>query len=346
MLEVAIKKKLGKFELNIEFCVQNEAVALLGASGCGKSITLKCIAGIETPDEGYIILNGKVLFDSKNKINLPSQVRRTGYLFQNYALFPNMTVKENIAFGIYKNSDKDKLVKKYIDKLRLSGLEDKRPAQLSGGQQQRTALARMLAFEAEIIMFDEPLSALDSFLKWELEQELLEVFADVDKTILYVSHDRGEAYRLCEKIIIMEQGKLVDFSEKHSLFQNPTTVTGTILTGCKNIDEISSIKDGYILAKGWQVEFKIPDKFTFKNVQYVAIRSHLLNIGSHGDNVFNAEIVEIIEDVFNWIVLLKLSPTSDRMFRWVLNKKSAPPLTKGALIEVSIPNTDVIFLEH
>lgn len=325
MLEVAIKKKLGEFTLEVNFGADNERVAILGASGCGKSMTLKCIAGIETPDEGLIVLNGQVLFDSKNRINLSPQARKTGYLFQNYALFPNMTVWQNIAFGLDKHADRDKLVKAYIEKLRLTGLEDKRPARLSGGQQQRTALARMLATETEIIMFDEPLSALDSFLKWELEQELLEIFSAFNKTILYVSHDRGEVYRLCEKIIILEKGAIVSYADKHELFHRPDTVTGTILTGCKNIATVTGIHNGRAHVAGWQAGFQLPPGRSAEKIRYVAIRSHLMTLNTECENVFNAEIADIIEDVFDWIVLLKLTPLSDRLFRWVLSKKNAPP---------------------
>ena len=194
MLDVDFTKKLGEFELRAKFSIANEKLAILGASGCGKSMTLKCIAGIETPDSGHIILNDRVLYDSSKGINLPPQKRRVGYLFQNYALFPNMTVAQNIGFALEGKTAKNNIVKEFIQKLRLQGLENKYPAQLSGGQQQRTALARMLALDTEMIMFDEPLSALDSFLKWELEQELLDIFAGFDRPILYVSHDRGEVF--------------------------------------------------------------------------------------------------------------------------------------------------------
>ena len=153
-LRVSIKKKLRDFTLDVEFSVRDEVFALLGASGCGKSITLKCIAGIETPDEGLIILNGRTLYDSKNKINLPPQVRRAGYLFQNYALFPNMTVAQNITFAA--TGDKVTKLAQNIKRFHLDGLENAYPNKLSGGQCQRVAFARVLASHAEILLLDEP----------------------------------------------------------------------------------------------------------------------------------------------------------------------------------------------
>ena len=141
-LKVSIRKKLRDFVLDVDFEVRDEIFALLGASGSGKSITLKCIAGIDTPDEGEIILNGRTLFDSAKKINLPPQLRRAGYLFQNYALFPNMTVAENILFAAV--GDKISKLKENLSRFQLDGLENVYPHELSGGQQQRVALARVL----------------------------------------------------------------------------------------------------------------------------------------------------------------------------------------------------------
>lgn len=165
-LDVQIKKILRDFVLNVEFSVRDEVFTLLGASGCGKSMTLKMIAGIETPDAGRIILNGRTLFDSAKKINLPPQARRVGYLFQNYALFPNMTVSENILFAAVGTRDEKILrLKENLTRFELDGLEKSYPHELSGGQAQRVAFARVLASHAEILLLDEPFSALDSHLK-------------------------------------------------------------------------------------------------------------------------------------------------------------------------------------
>ena len=192
-LYVDIEKRLGAFRLQSKFEVADETLALLGASGCGKSVTLKCIAGIMTPDRGRIVLNGRVLFDSEKKIDLTPQQRRVGYLFQQYALFPNMTVEQNILCGIRAGSRSEKrtLLSEKIRLFRLEGLEKKHPAQLSGGQQQRVALARILCSEPQAILLDEPFSALDSYLKWNLELELSDLLAGFRGPILWVSHELG-----------------------------------------------------------------------------------------------------------------------------------------------------------
>ncbi|MHC1718388.1 MAG: sulfate/molybdate ABC transporter ATP-binding protein [Acidaminococcaceae bacterium] len=345
MLDVDFTKKLGEFELKVKFAITSEKLAILGASGCGKSMTLKCIAGIETPDSGRIVLNDRVLYDSSKGINLPPQKRRVGYLFQNYALFPNMTVAQNIGFALEGKTDRNNIVKEFIGKLRLKGLENKYPAQISGGQQQRVALARMLALDTEMIMFDEPLSALDSFLKWELEQELLDIFSGLDRPILYVSHDRGEVFRLCDQIVILDKGEIVSNSSKQALFENPKTVTGAILTGCKNISPAFCRANGIAIADDWGVGFKIPQGIDDDNVRFVAVRAHLMMPGSEYENIFNAQIVNVIEDVFNWIVVLKLSPRAKKCFRWVVSKKELHRLQTGTNITVGIASEQVIFLE-
>lgn len=174
-IQVDIQKKLGNFQLEVAFQQESGVLALLGASGCGKSMTLRCIAGIETPDAGKIVINGVTVFDSEKKIDLPPQQRQVGLLFQSYALFPNMTVVENILCGLREKKSKAEraaLAAEYVKKFHLDGLEQHLPSQLSGGQKQRCALARMLIGKPRLIMLDEPFSALDSHLRWELECQL------------------------------------------------------------------------------------------------------------------------------------------------------------------------------
>ena len=210
-LEVNIEKKLNGFTLRSEFTAGDTATALLGASGCGKSMTLRCIAGIVKPDKGRIVLDGRVLFDSEQHIDLPPQQRGVGILFQNYALFPNMTVEQNILCGL--KAEKDKAARKarceeMLRAMRLDGLAARRPAELSGGQQQRTALARILVGKPKILMLDEPFSALDSYLREEVEGEVGALLAGFSGTALLVTHNRDEAYRLCPEMIVMDGGRV------------------------------------------------------------------------------------------------------------------------------------------
>ena len=317
VLQVSIKKNLRDFVLDVDFTIRDEIFALLGASGCGKSMTLKCIAGIETPDAGKIILNGRTLFDSAKKINLPPQLRRAGYLFQNNALFPNMTVAENILFAaVGTQTEKISKLKENISRFQLNGLENAYPHELSGGQQQRVALARVLTSHAEILLLDEPFSALDSYLRWQLELELAEIFKIYGAAIL-VSHDRGEVYRLADKIAVMNSGKFDVIADKHELFKNPKTLAATILTGCKNISSARKIADDKLFAEDWNLELtakKIPD-----DLKFVGIRAHDLELCNElGENIFSMEIAQVIEDTFSYIVMVR--PEGGKPLRWEVDK--------------------------
>jgi molybdate transport system ATP-binding protein len=236
MLEVDIEKRLGSFFLHANFSVGAERLALLGASGCGKSMTLKCVAGIVKPDRGRIVLDGRTLFDSGRRVNLPPQKRHVGYLFQQYALFPNMTVEKNIRCAVRAadSREKDEAAAEKIRKFRLEGLEKKLPAQLSGGQQQRVALARILASGPRAILLDEPFSALDSFLKWNLERELSELLADFTGPVVWVSHDLDECCRNCGRVAVMENGRADGASAMEELLRRPATLGAARLTGCRN----------------------------------------------------------------------------------------------------------------
>lgn len=247
-LHVDIEKDLHSFRLKVSFDTDGEVFAVLGSSGSGKSMTLKCIAGIEKPDRGVVTLGGRVLFDSAAGIDLPPQKRRIGYLFQDHALFPHMTVMENISCGSEKNA------REYIDRFYLRGKEDLRPHQLSGGEKQRTAIARMLAAEPKLIMLDEPLSALDSYLKSGMEEELVRAIGQCGDQALLVSHDREEIYRLSDRIAVLEEGRLTCIQEKKELFAYPASLAAARLTGCENISALHDDGSGSLLAEAWGVQ--------------------------------------------------------------------------------------------
>ncbi len=210
MLEVQIYKKLAEFDLDISFQVDDNILGLMGASGSGKSMTLKCIAGIETPDQGRIVLNGRVLFDSEKKINVPIQKRNVGYMFQSYALFPNMNVYENISVGLRarKVKDVDIVVQKVMQQFQIFELASRYPKQLSGGQRQRVALARLMAYEPDVLLLDEPFSALDEDLKKDLLQELKSEL-QISKPVIFVSHDKEEVNYLCDLKYKIKQGEII-----------------------------------------------------------------------------------------------------------------------------------------
>ena len=216
-LYVNIAKRLNQFNLQVEFNLENGLTGLMGTSGSGKSMTLKCIAGIELPDNGKIVLDGKVLSDSEVKVNLPPQKRNVGYLFQSYALFPNMNVVENILCGLQAKGlpdvEANARAQKLVEKFKLQGLEKSYPRQLSGGQKQRVALARLLAAEPEVILLDEPFSALDEDLKEDLQRELRAALAEFGGVALLVSHNKSEIKKLCNSAYVIKQGQVAKASE-------------------------------------------------------------------------------------------------------------------------------------
>ncbi len=221
-LTVNVKKRFPVFELDVRFESSASRIGILGASGCGKSMTLKCIAGIEIPDEGEIVINGKVMYRSGDKICVKPQKRSIGYLFQNYALFPTMTVVQNIGAGL-KGSGKQnrERIREMLYTFRLDGLEERLPGELSGGQQQRVALARIMAYEPDVILLDEPFSALDQFLKDRLQQELYDMLEAYKGTVILVSHDRDEIYRFSEELLVLDQGKAVTCGRTREGFADP-----------------------------------------------------------------------------------------------------------------------------
>ena len=230
LLKVNIQKELKEFDLDVDFELKKGCLGILGPSGCGKSMTLKSIAGIVNPDNGFISLNDTVYFDSSNKTNLKPQKRNVGYLFQNYALFPNMTVEENVAIGLGKDYDKNHL-SEIIKRYHLNGLEKRYPRELSGGQQQRVALARIMAYGPDVILFDEPFSAMDTFLKEQLRLELVNSLKDFDGFSIMVTHNRDEAFQFCDELIILDKGKVIAKGDTHEVFENPRKVQVARLTG-------------------------------------------------------------------------------------------------------------------
>jgi len=282
---VDIKKSLANFTLQVSLEADHDWVGVLGSSGCGKSMTLKCIAGIEKPDEGVIIINGKTVFDSSKRICLPPQARNAGYLFQTYALFPTMTVRQNLEI-VLKNTkgiEKQNRVEQMLVRLSIGALAGRLPAQLSGGQQQRVALARILMMNPQIVMLDEPFSALDNFLRNQIEHELREILADYHGTVLFVSHNRDEVYRNCRRMEILDEGRVVASGSTDELFRNPGSLAAAKLTGCKNIAVAVKIGDRKIHVPSWGIELdtavSVPD-----DLQHVGIRAHHIVPGEVGKN--------------------------------------------------------------
>lgn len=307
-LEVKIKKTMGKFLLEAEFETETGILGILGASGCGKSMTLKAIAGLLTPDEGRIVLNDKVLFDSKQKINLPPQKRQCGYLFQNYALFPNMTVEQNIMSGIKGSTAiRQEKAKEMLELLHLNGLEKQYPYAISGGQQQRTAFARLLASDPEVLLLDEPFSALDSHLKEQLQLQLREILRSYGKTVLLVSHDRSEIYKLSNQVMTMKSGKILQRGTKKEVFENPKDPITARLIGCRNLSKVEKIDKFHLKAVEWGmiVSFKEPLQYSPNTIAIQEQGVSLSKEQQEGENCFLVQVKDCIETRHEYYVLVQ-----------------------------------------
>ena len=303
-LYVDIEKKMGDFHLAVRFEAGREALALLGASGCGKSVTLRCVAGILTPDRGRITLDGVTLFDSAAKINLPPQKRQVGYLFQQYALFPNMTVRQNIAAAVRDRRQRAAAAEEKLRRFRLEAVANLRPGQLSGGQQQRTALARILASEPGAILLDEPFSALDSYLKYQLELELGETLAAFPGPVVWVSHDRGEVLRNCRRVCVLDHGRSQTTRPMADLMANPGTEAAARLSGCENFAD-AGVRGDAIRLPQWGVTLACGGQIPAGTCR-VGIRARSLRLAEPGAaNAFACRVIRVVEDVNALVVLLQ-----------------------------------------
>lgn len=295
-IDVSIKRPLATGSLDVRFSAQAGRTAILGASGCGKTMTLKCVAGTERPESGVITIDDRAVFDSARGLHARPQDRRCGFLFQNYALFPNMTVRENVRIvahaslvsrttrssglsGSSRASIRQALAEAdgMIERLSLTTFADQRPASLSGGQQQRVALARILVSSPRAILLDEPLSALDVFLRASVERELSSILSDFPGSVLLVTHNVDEAFRLCDNILIMENGRITQGGPKDQVFSRPATVGAARLTGCENIARAERAGARRIAVPAWglilETEEFVPERLTHVGLRARHVRS-------------------------------------------------------------------------
>ena len=306
LLKVDIQKKLKEFDLKIDFELKKGCLGILGPSGCGKSMTLKSIAGIVDPDCGVVSLTTDketIYYDSNKKINLKPQDRKVGYLFQNYALFPNMTVEENVACVLSKDDDKS-IVSDMIKRFHLEGLEKRYPRQLSGGQQQRVALARIIAYGPDVILLDEPFSAMDTVLREKLRIELINLLDNFEGLSILVTHDRDEAFQFCDELLVLDKGEIIAKGTTYEIFENPRNVQVAKLTGLKNISKIEMIDDYHLKALDWDVEFEVAKKIS-PNITHIGIRAHDFHPSRKDDvNVVGTLNASKLERPFEWEITL------------------------------------------
>ncbi|ESA32417.1 molybdate abc permease protein [Leptolyngbya sp. Heron Island J] len=283
-LSVNLTKHLPNFTLDVAFSTNEQPLGLLGASGSGKSLILRCLAGIETPDAGRIVLNGRVLFDSEQGINVPICDRKIGILFQNYALFPHLTIAQNVAFGLHRQLSADQMqtiVTEQLAAVHLESLAERYPHELSGGQQQRVALARALASQPEVLLLDEPFSALDTHLRDQIERQLIDRLQSYQGITVLVTHNLEEAYRVCHQLLVLNSGNAIAHGPKHHIFERPHSLRVAQLTGCKNFSPAMAHGTHQVEARHWQCILQTIEPLP-SNLSQIGIRAHQIDFLGQG----------------------------------------------------------------
>jgi molybdate transport system ATP-binding protein len=357
LLEVRLKKSLPGFNLEVAFTVNRETLAIIGPSGSGKTMTLQCIAGLVRPDEGYIRLNDKVILDTARGIHLAPQTRKVGYVFQNYALFPHLTVKDNIAYGIRHLSrpDMEARVTQLLDTMNITGLGHRYPRQLSAGQQQRVALARAIAPEPEVLLLDEPFSALDTQVKERLELELIALQNYYQGNILFVTHNLTEGYKLASKIAVYESGRVVQCDYKNRVIASPSNRTVARLTGVRNLmrGSITEIRDSSVrvlvpeLGGTLKVTVDTAAVLSLDQNVTIGIRPEFIHIiDRQGENAFPCTADRIVEGISIMECFFHVN-TEITPRHWVeasLSKLHAPRFPEGHKCYVYLPPEHVAII--
>lgn len=308
-LQVEVERCLESFTLNITFETARDAIGLLGPSGSGKSMTLRMIAGVSTPHRGRIVLNGRVLFDTASKINIPAAQRRIGVVFQDYALFPHLTIEENVGFGLHgvPRQERRARVDQQLHALRIADLSHRYPKEISGGQRQRVAIARCMAMQPDALLLDEPFAALDPHLRRQTEEQLRESLAGFNGPVVFVTHDMEEAFRFCTDLLVLDHGTVIAHGPKHQLFEAPATVAAARLTGCKNVVAINRITPYSIRIPAWNCDLRsaapVPEGTT-----YLGYRSHQFRFTQHAEipNTFPCWLVGLSEAPHEMTLYLRL----------------------------------------
>lgn len=342
-LKMHVEKKLEMFSLKVDLEIEDGITGILGYSGSGKTMTLKMIAGIVTPDNGTIILNDKVLFDSNRKINLKPRERNIGLMFQSYALFNHMSVYDNIAIGMKGSKEgKKEKINELLKMLELETLGHKKPNKLSGGQKQRVALARILAQEPDLLMLDEPFSALDSHLQWTIAEDFKRALEMFKGSVLYISHNRQEIYKYCDQIAIMSDGCIVEYDNKEDIFDKCHSVAGARLTGCRNVAPLYKVSDSHAIVESWDLELN-------KNVEeakWAGIRqSDLKLVSTDNEEGLLAQVGEQVIMPEQVEVILHLK---DSKLIYTCSKREyqeVESIIKSGKVKVLIDQTKLLFLQ-
>ena len=312
-MEVKIHKKLGEYELDVHWKSTKKRIGILGASGSGKSLTLKSIAGIEHPDQGHIQIGDHVLYDSDSRICLKPQKRNVGYMFQNYALFPTMTVEQNVGAGLVGNKKKkQEQVQKMIRHFRLEGLEKRLPRELSGGQQQ-----------------------------------MMELLSDYDGTVILVSHSRDEIYRFSEELLVIDDGKQICYGDTKAIFDCPEQVEAARLTGCKNIVQVKRLDEHSIEIPDWGIRLHLEQEIDAE-ITHIGLRAHefIPVWGEREDNCIPVKEKGKAEFPFEWKYFLKGETEESDDICWYVQKNLWDELTeKGIPDYLKLPEKEILLLK-
>jgi len=319
-LHVKISKKLtnknsNEFVLNAEFKCSNEMIVLFGPSGAGKTLTLECIAGLEVPDKGYINVNGITYFDSEKSINISPQKRKTGYLFQNFALFPHLTVEENIIFGLRSGNNTKEKMQEMLDVFEIHELEKRYPSQLSGGQRQRVALARALITRPKILLLDEPFSSLDYIVRMRLRRDLKKIREIIKIPIILITHNPVEAYTMADTIIVYKHGGIEQIAPPKEIFSKPINENVAKLVGMNNIFKgkiLDIINDEVMIQSHKKIialrmgSLQIGEKVTWciRPDQVMVVREDRPLGKTVASNIFSGRITEIISNGATYLLYI------------------------------------------
>jgi len=343
-LRIDITKRLGDITLDMHFQAKDELVGLFGASGSGKSMTLLCIAGLVTPDAGMIELNGRTLFDSHRKINVPPRERRVGLLFQSYALFPRMTVEQNIASGLMNSRLDANKIKRLMEMLQLGGLERRYPRQLSGGQQQRVALARMLASNPELIMLDEPFSALDNQLKQELEDDFLAAIHSFKGTALYISHSIEEIHNYCTSTVVIENGHVIEEGITSTIITQPKKIGTAKLLCMRNMGLVEWIDGNTVKVPAWGILFSLVKGPSPCTHIVVPVDSVVFSPLASSDSL--EAVVERTVMKSNSVLAYLRFPKAQDLFIASVPLMQASSMRKGSSVRIRIEQESILMLNH
>ncbi|ADH97871.1 sulfate/molybdate ABC transporter ATP-binding protein [Salisediminibacterium selenitireducens] len=341
MLDVAIQKSYPDFTLDIAFQAKPGLTGILGPSGCGKSLTLQALAGILKPDNGSIRMDGQTWFDSERRIHVKPRDRKTGYVFQSYALFPHLTVAENIAYGL-KGLPKTEIREKvanWLDLIKLKGFGQRYPSQLSGGQKQRVALARSMITEPKLLLLDEPFSALDEHIKRQLEEDMLRLLGEHYNGIaLLVTHNIEEAYRLGEDGMLFHEGRVLQQGPRDEVLRSPSSIPAAEIIGTENIFSAPApltVKEEHIQIGN--ARFPLPPSSDSDTVHGMAVHAHDIRLASQeedsgGPHHYQGELIRTIPGVRQAMLIVNIGGV-----HWRLSAQESRGLKAGDTLTVSIP---------